>query len=85
MSKIKKFGIALLPVLTFGVFASQASADITYTSQIATTTALVGAIGGDLLQTVSMAIGVVLGIAVLLVGIGYAWRKLKSKAVGKAF
>lgn len=56
-----------------------------YTSQIATTTEIVGNIGADLLQTATMAIGVVLGIAVLLVGVGYAWRKLKSKAVGRAF
>ena len=56
-----------------------------YTSQIATTSELVSAIGAGLLQTAVMAIGVVLGIAVLLVGVGYAWRKLKSKAVGRAF
>jgi len=56
-----------------------------YTSQLSTTTTIVGNIGGDLLQTATMAIGVVLGIAVLLVGVGYAWRKLKSKAVGRAF
>lgn len=56
-----------------------------YDSQISTTTTIVGSIGADLLQTATMAIGVVLGIAVLLVGVGYAWRKLKSKAVGRAF
>lgn len=56
-----------------------------YESQLATTTEIVGAIGSDLLATAVMAIGVVLGIAVLLVGVGYAWRKLKSKAVGRSF
>lgn len=56
-----------------------------YESQLATTTALVQAIGFDLRDTAIMVVGVVLGIAVLLVGVGYAWRKLKSKAVGKAF
>jgi len=56
-----------------------------YESQLATTTALVGAIGADLLQTAVVVIGVVLGIAVFLVGVGFAWRKLKQKAVGKGF
>jgi len=56
-----------------------------YESQLATTTEIVGLIGGDILSTVIMAVGVVLGIAVLLVGIGFAWRKLKSKAVGRGF
>jgi len=56
-----------------------------YTSQLATTTTIVGNIGSDLLSTATMAIGVVLGIAVLLVGVGFAWRKLKSKAVGRGF
>lgn len=58
---------------------------IEYTSQLATTTQLIGEISADLLSTVGIAIGSVLGIAVLLVGVGYAWRKLKQKAVGKAF
>lgn len=56
-----------------------------YESQLATTTELVGAIGADLLSTAVMAIGIVLGIAVFLVGVGFAWRKLKAKAVGRGF
>jgi len=58
---------------------------IEYTSQVATTTALLQQIGGDLLTTVGIAIGIVLGIAVFIVGVGFGWRKLKQKAVGKGF
>jgi len=56
-----------------------------YVSQLATTTALAQAISGDLLQTAIMGIGLVLGIAVFMVGVGFVWRKLKSKALGKGF
>jgi len=58
---------------------------MSYESQLATTTALIQAVGLDLLQTALIAVGVVLGIAVLLVGIGYTWRKLRSKATGGKF
>jgi len=80
----KKIGVALgavsgilLPVI--------ASAQVTYESQVSTTTEFIGLMTADILTTVLYAVGSVLGIAVLLVGVGYAWRKLKSKAVGKAF
>jgi len=56
-----------------------------YTSHVASTTALIGAISADLLTTVGIAVSATLSIAVLLVGVGFAWRKLKQKAVGKGF
>jgi len=65
--------------------ASPASADINYTSQISTSTALVGAISADLLQTTVYSIGAVLGIAVLMVAVGFAWRKLTQKVTGRKF
>jgi len=58
---------------------------LTYTSQNATTTSLVNSIAGDLSITIAQTIGVVLSIAVFLVAVGFAWRKLKQKAVGKGF
>lgn len=56
-----------------------------YTSQTATTTALIGDITADGLQVIVIAIGIILGIAVLLAGVGYTWRKLRSKAIGRNF
>lgn len=56
-----------------------------YTSQTATTTQLIGDITADGLQVIVIAIGIVLGIAVLLAGVGYTWRKLRSKAIGRNF
>jgi len=52
-----------------------------YTSQLATTTTIVGNIGSDLLSSTTMAIGVVLGIAVLLTAVGFAWSRLQRRAL----
>jgi len=57
----------------------------TYTSQIGTTTRIAQDVGGDLLTAVVIGIGIVMGIAVLLVTVGFVWRKLKKYAVGKGF
>jgi len=64
------------------VFApALAFADITYQTQLATTTALFGAIAGDLLQTAVVIIGLVMGIAVFIFLVFWGWRKLKSKGM----
>jgi len=42
-------------------------------------------IGGDAMTTVLQGTGIVISIAVFLLGVGFLWRKLKSKAVGKKF
>jgi len=56
-----------------------------YVSQLSTTTALVTSIGADVLSTVGVVIGIVLGVAVFSVGVAFGWRKLKQYALGKKF
>jgi len=56
-----------------------------YVSQLASTTELVTAIGGDVLATVGVVVGIVLGVAVFSVGVSFGWRKLKQYALGKKF
>lgn len=68
--------------LTLGFLAAVAApiaafADIDYESQSATTTALIKAIGGDLLTQAVVVIGVVMGIAVLIYLVRWGWGKLK--------
>jgi len=58
--------------------ASFAHAQIAYESQLATTTALFQEVGGDLLQTALIILGIVLGIAVLIFGVKWGWKKLKG-------
>jgi len=58
---------------------------IPYTSQISTTTALAGSITSDALTTAGTVVGLVLGVAVFLAGIGFAWRKLQKYAIGRKF
>lgn len=54
-----------------------------YVSQSATSTALIGAVNSDVLTQVLYSVGSVLAIAVLLLGIGFAWKKLQQRAVGR--
>lgn len=56
-----------------------------YTSQIATTTQVVQDIAADVTTTVIVTVGLVLAVAVLLVGIGFGWRKLQKYVTGKRF
>jgi len=56
-----------------------------YESQIATTTQIAQDIGGDALTTVSVVIGIVLGIAVFMVGVAFAWRKIRRYVTGNKF
>jgi len=78
-------------LIKVGVLASAALApfasfaEVVYTSQSGTTTALVGAITADLSTVLLYVVSAVIALAVVLVGIGYGWRKLKSKVFGKAF
>jgi len=58
--------------------AGSASAAIYYESQLATTTALFGEVGQDLLATALVILGIVLGIAVLIFSVKWGWKKLKS-------
>lgn len=53
-----------------------------YISQVATATQLIGAVGADSLSVSLYGTGVTLGIAVLFLGIGFAWSRLKKKGVG---
>jgi len=57
----------------------------TYTSQISTTTQVARDIGGDVLLTLIVVVGIVLGIATLSVGVAFAWRKLQRYAIGRKF
>lgn len=57
----------------------------TWVTQNATTTFLMGEITSDTLLALTTAIGIVVGIALVLAGVGYTWRKLKSKAIGRNF
>lgn len=56
-----------------------------YSSQIATTTQVAQDIGGDVLTTVAVVIGIVLGTAVFMVGVAFAWRKLQKYVTGRKF
>jgi len=49
-----------------------------YESQLGSTTAIFTALGGDVLNTFFVGIGIVLGIAVLVGGVMWGWRKFKS-------
>jgi len=50
-----------------------------------TATTLISNAGTDLGGLIYTAVGVVLGIAIALVGVGFAWRKLKKHATGNKF
>jgi len=56
-----------------------------YTSQISTTTQVVQDVGADVLLTLIVVVGIVLGIAALSVGVAFAWRKLQKYAIGRKF
>lgn len=72
-----------LTALTLGALgfatAGTASAQITYESQLATTTALGTAIAGDVMQTVVVGIGLVIGIAVFSAGVLFIWRMIRRR------
>jgi len=57
----------------------------TYVAQNATSTTIANAFVADLTTMTLSAIVVVIGLAALLVGIGYAWRKVTRKATGGKF
>jgi len=54
-----------------------------YESQIGTTTAVLQDLGGDASATTAIAIGIVLAIAVFLLGVGFGWRLLTRRALGR--
>jgi len=56
-----------------------------YESQISTTTQVVQDVGADVLLTIIVVVGIVLGIAVLSVGVAYGWKKLRKYAIGNKF
>jgi len=68
---------ALAPIASF--------AQVTYNSQLATTTTLMTAIGNDVMSTVIVVIGIVLGIVVFLSLVGYGWRQLQKRVTGRKF
>jgi len=79
IAKVGALGTAFL------ASAMSAFAQVTYSAQSATTTNLFGSIVADLTTVLLTVVGSVIGLAVVLVGIGYGWRKLKGKVFGKAF
>jgi len=81
----KKIGLALsTAVVSVMPFLAMAQVPA-YSSQSATTTSIFNSIAADLSTTLLVVVVAVISLAVLLVGIGYGWRKLKSKVFGKAF
>lgn len=57
----------------------------TYVTQAASTTPIITAFVGDLTVIVVTAVVAVIGLAAILVGLGYGWRKLTKKATGGKF
>lgn len=57
----------------------------TYVSQISTTSQVARDVGNDVLLTLIVVVGIVLGIAALSVGVAFAWRKLQKYAIGRKF
>jgi len=53
--------------------------------EVASTTAALGDTFSDIGTVLVYAIPVILTAAAALIGLGYGWRKLKSKVTGKAF
>jgi len=62
-----------------------AHAQYVYTSQISTTTRLAQDVGGDLVTTVVVVIGIIAGLFVLMVGAGFIFRKTKKYVTGSKF
>lgn len=86
MKNFKKIGLGILaPALSLlaAPFAAMAQT-YEYHSQIATTTQVVKDVGGDILLTVVVVIGIVAGIFVLIVGVKWGFKKLR-KAMNGSF
>lgn len=66
----------------FAAFAQAAT--YTYTSQIGTTTRVITDVAGDVLLTVIVVIGIVAGLWVLIVGVKWAFKKIR-KGMGGSF
>lgn len=64
------------------VSTSFAHAQIAYQTQLATTTNLFQAIGGDLVQTALVIIGIVMGISVFIFVVFWGWRRLRRAMNG---
>jgi len=61
--------------------AGSASASVSYSSQLATTTDLFQQVGGDLMSSAVVVIGIVFGIAVFIFVAFWGWNKLKRKGM----
>jgi len=82
MSKVSVPLLAAVAVVGYLASAVMASAQVTYTTQLATTTALFAAIGYDLLQTAVVIIGITMGIAVFIFVVFWGWRRLRRAMNG---
>lgn len=85
IQKIKTVALTSSLALIGLLYSTPAWAQVTYVDQNATTTTLFAAFLQDLTTVFLYVIGGVIGLAVLTVGIGYGWRKLKAKVFGKGF
>jgi len=54
-----------------------------YTSHIATTTEVLTAVSSDIVTTIAVVIGLVAGVAVLILGIRWGFRRLRGGMNGR--
>jgi len=84
MQKVKRIGSWILAGIA-AVLALPAAAmaqTYTYTSQVASTSRIATDVSSDIVVTIMVVLGFVAGIWVLVVGVTYAFRKIKKAMRG---
>lgn len=76
-----RIGVVLPALAVAAVAAPVCAQEINYTSQSATTSAMIAAVGGDLMSSAVTVVGSVMGIAVFLFLVFWAWRKYRGTAM----